>query len=66
MTRRIWLLLALLLPGAAAAQQRPAQPSWPAAAFNPRPDPADLVLPMPCGGGMAFRPVDTPTGAGAL
>jgi formylglycine-generating enzyme required for sulfatase activity len=61
MTR--WLLLALLWPGLALAQPAP---SWPAAAFNPALLADDLVLPMPCGGAMAFRRIDTPAGEGGL
>lgn len=41
-------------------------PQWAAAMWNPRPDLADLVLPLPCGGGMAFGPVDVPAGNGPL
>ena len=43
----------------AAAQDAP-EP-WPERFWNPAPLPDDLVLPMPCGGGMAFRPVDVPS-----
>jgi formylglycine-generating enzyme required for sulfatase activity len=32
-------------------------PAWPAASWNPVPLPDDLLLPMPCGGAMAFRAV---------
>jgi hypothetical protein len=42
----------------AAAQQVP-QP-WPERLYNPQPAPGDLVLPMPCGGAMAFRRIDVP------
>lgn len=52
-------LLAPLLACPAAAQ---APPPWDPQSFNPpdlaRPD--DVVLPLPCGGAMAFRPVVTP------
>ncbi|MBF0305346.1 MAG: SUMF1/EgtB/PvdO family nonheme iron enzyme [Alphaproteobacteria bacterium] len=34
---------------------------WPSEWYNPKPQPDDLVLPMPCGGAMAFRRVDTLT-----
>ncbi len=57
-----WIALFLLLATGALAQA----PTWPAAAFNPQPRPDDLVLPMPCGGAMAFRRIETPTGDGAL
>lgn len=35
-------------------------PTWPAALYNPRPAPDDLIVPMPCGGAMAFRLVQIP------
>jgi formylglycine-generating enzyme required for sulfatase activity len=53
---------ALLLLAAPAAAQAP----WPQDFTNPRPAEGDLLLPMPCGGAMAFRPVETPAGPGAL
>ena len=34
--------------------------SWPATLANPKPLSGDLVLPMPCGGEMVFRPVAVP------
>jgi len=52
----------LLLLAAPAAAQAP----WPQDFTNPRPAEGDLVLPMPCGGAMAFRAVETPAGPGAL
>jgi formylglycine-generating enzyme required for sulfatase activity len=52
---------------AQAQAQAPAAPStWPQDAWNPRAMPDDLVLPLPCGGSMAFRPVPTPMSPGAL
>ncbi len=62
-TRATRATLLLLLAPPALAQPAP---TWPAAAFNPRPLPDDLVLPLPCGGAMAFRRVDTPAGDGGL
>lgn len=53
---------ALLLLAAPAAAQAP----WPQDFTNPRAAEGDLMLPMPCGGAMAFRPVETPAGPGAL
>ncbi len=38
----------------------PAFAAWPEAASNPKPMADDLVLPMPCGGEMVFRPVLVP------
>ncbi|MBX9699742.1 MAG: formylglycine-generating enzyme family protein, partial [Acetobacteraceae bacterium] len=40
--------------------------TWPTEAWNPRPAAGDLVLPLPCGGGIAFRRVDTPLGPSPL
>ena len=53
-------LCALLLP----AQLSPAQAAepWPATLTNPQPAAGDLILPLPCGGAMAFRWVATPAG----
>ena len=55
-------VLRLVLPAAAAmaAFAAPAQTKWPANLFNPQAQPDDLVLPMPCGGSMAFRRVNVP------
>lgn len=47
----------------AAAQEVPAI-VWPEALYNPQPMADDLVLPMPCGGAMAFRPLATPGALG--
>ena len=33
--------------------------TWPEALYNPKPAPEDLIVPLPCGGAMAFRPVGT-------
>jgi len=55
------LTLAAILPEAARAQER-----WAVEFWNPKPQPDDLILPMPCGGAMAFRPVPTPLGQGLL
>ncbi len=51
-------LLAGLGPGILPA----AAPSitWPAALYNPQPQAGDIVLPLPCGGAMAFRALPTP------
>jgi len=38
-----------------------AQTPWPEVQTNPRPLPEDLVLPMPCGGQMVFRPIVVPS-----
>ena len=44
----------------------PAYADWDAKWVNPQPAEGDLLLPLPCGGAMAFRPVDVPSGAGPL
>jgi hypothetical protein len=36
-------------------------PTWDQAHYNPKPDAADLILPLPCGGAMALRAVGTPS-----
>ncbi len=54
--------LAALVPHAPARTQD----RWPEEQWNPEPLPDDLVLPLPCGGAMAFRPVATPMPVGAL
>ncbi|MCB1341143.1 MAG: SUMF1/EgtB/PvdO family nonheme iron enzyme [Pseudooceanicola sp.] len=53
------LLLLLLLAAPAAAQD------WPRENYDPASegDPADLILPMPCGGAMAFQKVKVPVDA---
>src|SRR5471032_229899 len=33
---------------------------WPEKTYNPKPDAADVTLPMPCGGSMTFRRIDIP------
>lgn len=57
-------VLCLSAHGQSAEAQAPA--AWPAESWNPQPMPDDLVLPLPCGGSMAFRPVLTPMPPGAL
>jgi hypothetical protein len=51
-------LLAVSAP--ALAQDAPEPEPWPEVYYNPQPAEGDLVLPMPCGGAMVFRRVDTP------
>lgn len=43
------------------ARPAPAQDAWAEEFFNPQPVERELVLPMPCGGAMVFRPVDVPS-----
>lgn len=39
---------------------------WPNAAWNPKPVADDFVLPLPCGGAIAFREIAVTAGAGPL
>ncbi|VUX45430.1 conserved exported hypothetical protein [Candidatus Defluviicoccus seviourii] len=50
------LTLALALQGGAADAA-----GWPDEHVNPKPAEGDVILPMPCGGAMAFRPVAIPS-----
>lgn len=58
------LIAGLALAGAPAHAQQPRP--WEEAAFNPKPMPDDLILPMPCGASMVFRRIDTPARGGPL
>lgn len=49
----VTVLSAAFVPDAVAA-------SWPQDDYNPKPDKADVILPMPCDGAMAFRKVAVP------
>lgn len=61
MTPKHLALAALLWAGRAHAAD------WDARWFDQHPAEGDLVLPLPCGGAMAFRPVDVPSsGPGPL
>ena len=55
MRRLIFALLLAASPVVAA--------DWPADLYDPAEEPADLVLPMPCGGAMAFQKVTVPVDA---
>ena len=50
----------------ALAQDRPEGIAWDDRLFNPNPMPDDVILPMPCGGAMAFRRVLTPNTDGVI
>jgi hypothetical protein len=63
MSRRLLAVALIALAGTASAQQ--SAPPWPERLYNPQPAEDDLVLPMPCGGAMAFRRIDVPA-EGAL
>jgi formylglycine-generating enzyme required for sulfatase activity len=60
------LLAVGLLVVEAHAQQGQQPPAWPAERYNPRPADGDVLLPLPCGGQMAFRRVEVPTAPGPL
>ena len=49
------MLLALLLATSPLLAQTPARTDWPRDLYNPSPRPDDVLLPLPCGGAMAFR-----------
>jgi hypothetical protein len=55
-----WAACAALLAAAPAAAQDAPAIDWPELFWNPVPLEGDVVLPMPCGAGMAFRRIDTP------
>lgn len=64
---RIAFLLVVLAAGPVVLAAGPVGPAdWDAKWFNPQPAEGDLVLPLPCGGAMAFRPVDVPSAPGPL
>jgi len=49
----------LAAPAVLALTVSAAAAPWPQAQFNPQPLDGDVVLPMPCGGSMVFRRIDT-------
>ncbi len=69
-TRSIPVLLSLLIGTGAGEVMLPARAdpgapavvsaAWPTTLYNPKPLPDDLIVPLPCGGALAFRPVATP------
>ena len=62
------LAMAAVLPLSIHPQDAAAQAeiTWPEAMYNPSRDVDDLVLPMPCGGAMVFRRIETAVGADPL
>ncbi len=52
--------LVLLIAGLCVTATAHAQPDWPERLYNPAPLDNDVVLPLPCGGAMAFRQVHVP------
>lgn len=57
-------MFGMLVPAAALFAQ--GAPAWDEKYYNPQPAPGDLILPMPCGGAMAFRAVATPNSDGVI
>lgn len=62
--RRLWLLSALvaLTPTVSVLaddDEAGVAATWDEKLYNPQPAPGDLLVPMPCGGAMAFRAVGT-------
>jgi hypothetical protein len=66
MSRRLLAALSCAAALTIATARAPAQTPWPGEAWNPQAAADDLVLPLPCGGAIAFRPIPTPLGQGAL
>lgn len=58
--------LAQVLALALAATPAVAEITWDAKYYNPQPAEGDVTLPMPCGGAMVFRRVETPNTEGVL
>ncbi|MEM7472699.1 MAG: SUMF1/EgtB/PvdO family nonheme iron enzyme [Pseudomonadota bacterium] len=63
MLRAFFISSSVLIALGSTAQ---AEITWKESYFNPNPMDGDLVLPMPCGGAMAFRKVETPNSDGAI
>ena len=59
--RRVLGVAAGVLAGGLWLPAALAQTPWPVAQFNPAARPDDVLLPMPCGGAMAFRRVNIPS-----
>jgi hypothetical protein len=57
----IGILAALLVLSPAYWSKAVASDGWQERDYNPRPQPDDLTLPMPCGGGMVFRRIEVGT-----
>jgi formylglycine-generating enzyme required for sulfatase activity len=63
-SRALLATLCLLLPALPARAQAPVP--WDAARWNPQPTQGDLALPLPCGGSIAFREIEVPSGSNPL
>lgn len=68
MYKALPLLMAVALGSALPLAAAPAlaQITWDERFYNPEPEPDDFILPMPCGGAMAFRRVGTPASENLL
>ncbi|PAU77570.1 formylglycine-generating enzyme family protein [Halomonas salipaludis] len=53
-------LLTILAAGLGISLAAHAQPEWDERLYNPAPLQEDVILPMPCGGAMAFRQIHVP------
>ncbi|NKC13437.1 MAG: SUMF1/EgtB/PvdO family nonheme iron enzyme [Gammaproteobacteria bacterium] len=60
-TLATWLLTLAAFAAANGIEANGIEIEWPGKFYNPQPLAGDLVLPMPCGGAMVFRPVATQT-----
>ncbi|MCB9946525.1 MAG: SUMF1/EgtB/PvdO family nonheme iron enzyme [Rhodospirillaceae bacterium] len=62
---RAAIAVSALAAALAATPAAAAEITWDARYYDPRPadDGGDFLLPMPCGGAMAFRRIETPAGA---
>jgi hypothetical protein len=58
--RRFWLTFGVLMFVSVLNAHDAHAVDWPQEFYNPSPDGADVVLPMPCGGAMAFRKIIIP------
>lgn len=64
MVRKLATILAAVFVQSAATYAQ--EITWDEGYFNPQPLADDLILPMPCGGAMVFRPVYTPNAGGMV
>ena len=58
-----YILALILALGLVLDLAHAAETPWSVQTYNPVPAEGDLILPMPCGGGMAFRRVNVPSGS---